>query len=425
VGLDTFRAALEAVKQNVPADRGLLDHAKHEIWGAGERPLADSYGADVLATIYMSIFTESHRALMKNWMLKLSEMKSAATSTLRSISNAMITRFDISTIAYALATRAAEVAMALLGEPNRLLSSRRELRFRRKGSLAVVIDGAKSGQWYDHENGLGGDLINLIERVHGVTFREAVAYAEQFISSAATLATTRAPAACVRSAEDDSRRNQCRAGNLWREAHSIHGTHAACYLEWRHVLGAALEAGDGVLRFHPNCPFGEGARHPCLIAMRCDIHSDEPRAIQRIALTEGLMSAIQRTTFTQFIEASGKIARRTLGPKTGTAIKLSSDEIVTQGLTVGEGLETVLAGMVKGFRPAWALGDAGNVENFPVLGGIETLTILVDNDASGRGQRAALECSARWTRSGREVLRAVPNQNGYDFNDMLIGSAAA
>jgi putative DNA primase/helicase len=335
------------------------------------------------------------------------------------------TRFDITAIRAALTARAAEIAIALLGEPNRPLSSRRELRFRRKGSLAVVIDGSKAGRWYDHEDGLGGDLINLIERAHGITFREAVVYAEQFIGSAATLATTRAPGACKCSAEDDSRRNQRTPETWWREAGPIDGTHAARYLEWRHILEPALEAGNGVLRFHPNCPFGKGARHPCLLALRRDVHSDEPRAIQRIALTERLMSASQRTKFTQFTEAGGKIARMTLGPKTGTAIKLSSDEIVTQGLTVGEGLETVLAGMVKGFGPVWALGDAGNVENFRVLGGIETLTILVDNDASGRGQRAALECSARWTRAGREVLRAVPNHIGHDFNDVLIRSAAA
>jgi hypothetical protein len=96
----------------------------------------------------------------------------------------MTTRFDISAIAEALTARAAEVAMVLLGEPNRPLSNKRELRFRRKGSLAVVIDGARAGRWYDHEDGLGGDLISLIERVHGVTFREAVAYAEQFVGSA-------------------------------------------------------------------------------------------------------------------------------------------------------------------------------------------------------------------------------------------------
>ena len=91
----------------------------------------------------------------------------------------MNTRFDITTIAAALTAHAAELAIALLGEPNRQLSSKRELRFGRKGSLAVVTDGAKAGWWYDHENGIGGDLINLIEHVQGVTFREAVAYAER------------------------------------------------------------------------------------------------------------------------------------------------------------------------------------------------------------------------------------------------------
>jgi putative DNA primase/helicase len=337
----------------------------------------------------------------------------------------MTTRFDNSTVAAALTARAAEVAIALLGEPNRSLSSRRELRFRRKGSLAVVVDGAKCGRWYDHEDGLGGDLIDLIKRVHGVTFREAVAYAEQFVGSVATLTTTSAPATCARSVEDDSRRNQCRAGNLWREAGPIGGTNAASYLKWRHVLEPALEAGDGVLRFHPNCPFGDGTRHPCLLALMRDIHCGQPRAIQRIALPETLMPTIQRITFSQFTEAGGKIARMTLGPKVGTAIKLSPDEIVTQGLAVGEGLETVLAGMAKGFRPAWALGDASNIEKFPVISGLEALTILVDNDPSGRGQHAALECSQRWTRAGREVLRAIPDQTGYDFNDLLIRTAAA
>jgi putative DNA primase/helicase len=100
-------------------------------------------------------------------------------------------------------------------------------------------------------------------------------------------------------------------------------------------------------------------------------------------------------------------------------------EIVTQGLAVDEGLETVLAGMAKGFRPAWALGDASNIEKFPVISGLEALTILVDNDPSGRGQHAALECSQRWTRSGREVLRAIPDETRYDFNDLLIRTAAA
>jgi hypothetical protein len=58
-GLDTFRAALESIKQNVPADRALLAHAQSEIWGAGERHLAESHGRGVLAEIYISVFSEN------------------------------------------------------------------------------------------------------------------------------------------------------------------------------------------------------------------------------------------------------------------------------------------------------------------------------------------------------------------------------
>jgi hypothetical protein len=57
----------------------------------------------------------------------------------------------------------------------------------------------------------------------------------------------------------------------------------------------------------------------------------------------------------------------------------------------------------------------------PVLDGVASLTILVDNDESGTGQGAALQCSARWTGIGREVFRLVPRRPGADANDLLAG----
>ena len=134
-----------------------------------------------------------------------------------------------------------------------------------------------------------------------------------------------------------------------------------------------------------------------------DIHTNEPRAIQRTALT-----------------ANGeKIGRMTLGPKTGAAIKLSADADVADHITIGEGLETVLSGVALGYTPAWAVGDAGELAQFPVLDGVASLTILVDNDKTETGQRAARECSRRWTSTGREVFRLVPRRTGADANDLL------
>jgi putative DNA primase/helicase len=207
---------------------------------------------------------------------------------------------------------------------------------------------------------------------------------------------------CTLSAESEPAVNRRRARALWQESNPIVATIAESYLAKRRVLHVASKIDPTVLRFHPSCPYGR-SRYPCLLALMSDVLTNEPRAILRTALTT----------------AGEKIGRMALGPKSGTAIRLTADNDVTLGLVVGEGLETVLSAMRLGFSPAWALGDAGNLRQFPVLSGIECLTIIVDNDASGTGQRAALECSSRWTIAGREVCRVIPDRSGDDMNDVV------
>jgi putative DNA primase/helicase len=202
---------------------------------------------------------------------------------------------------------------------------------------------------------------------------------------------------------NQSAANRLRAQVLWQEAAPVVSTIAAQYLASRKINAAVINDVDGdVLRFHPVCPY-DGSKRPCLLALMRDLFTNEPRAIQRTALTR----------------TGQKISRMTLGPKTGAAIKLSSDENVAMGLAVGEGLETMLSATQLGFRPAWALIDAKNVGSFPALSGIECLTIIVDNDENCIGQQAALECSDRWTNAGREVFRVVPDRHGEDLNNIL------
>jgi hypothetical protein len=308
-----------------------------------------------------------------------------------------------------LAGRAAEIAPALLGEPNWDLSNNRQLRFGHKGSLAVVTDGTKAGCWYDYENGNGGDIIDLIEHVRGVDFRDAVAYAEQFGGSTSTMVMSPKPAAAARLTQDDMRRKQRRAGELWREAVPIVDTAAERYLVGRGIVELPPGVDGEVLRFHPACPFGEIPRISCMLALLRDIRTNEPGAIHRTAVTPG----------------GDKIGRMMLGPKVGAAVKLSPDDAVTMGLTIAEGIETALSGMQLGWQPAWSVVDAAGVAKFPVLSGIEALTILVDNDESGTGQRKAIECSDRWTKAGREVRRVIPRCAGDDLNDIIRKRAVA
>jgi putative DNA primase/helicase len=315
----------------------------------------------------------------------------------------MTSRFDARAIAAALTLCAADVPMSLLGEPNRQLSSKRELRFGHKGSLAVAITGPKTGSWYDYENDVGGDLLDLIRREHGGNFQAALEYARRFIGHAQTERhCSGASAQCYVDPNDRvSAGNKRRALELWNEGFPITETVAARYLVKRGVDEPAM--GSEALRFHPSCPFGERERHPCLLALLRDIRTNEPRAIHRTALTP----------------AGDKIGRMVLGPKVGAAVKLSPDDTVTMGLTIGEGIETTLSGMQFGWQPAWSVVDAAGIAKFPVLSGIEALTILVDNDESGTGQRRAIECSNRWTKAGREVLRVLPRRCGDDLNDIV------
>jgi hypothetical protein len=98
------------------------------------------------------------------------------------------------------------------------------------------------------------------------------------------------------------------------------------------------------------------------------------------------------------------------------SIKIDADEHVTQGLCVGEGVETCLAGRQMGLRPVWALLGTAGVEKFPVLPGVEGLHILRENDANLAGPKACETCAARWRNSGREVIFADPGL-GSDLAD--------
>jgi hypothetical protein len=156
-----------------------------------------------------------------------------------------------------------------------------------------------------------------------------------------------------------------------------------------------------------------------MIALVRNVINDREQAIVRTALRPDGGK----------LKLDGKTARKAKGLIGGGAIKISDNAEVTTGLVVGEGIETVLAGMMPPMwcRPAWSVIDSGNLEKFPVLAGIECLTILVDHDKRdqhGRraGQKAAAECARRWDAAGREVVAVIPQREGYDMAD--VGGAA-
>ena len=78
----------------------------------------------------------------------------------------------------------------------------------------------------------------------------------------------------------------------------------------------------------------------------------------------------------------------------------------TYGLTICEGVETGLGLLMAGLAPVWCCGGAGNLARFPVLRGIECVTVATDADEPGR--RAAAAVAERWRAAGREVVIVAP-----------------
>jgi hypothetical protein len=251
--------------------------------------------------------------------------------------------------------------------------------------------------WNCRHCGIGGDAIDLARHVLGVGFDEA----REFVTVERSVRQRQKPAEALGRAlpqgGDETRTAAALA--LWAASVDPRGALVEHYLQSRGLELDDDTAGE-VLRWHS----GIGA----MIALFRNIISDEPQAISRT-----------------FLDPEGrKLGRKFLGPVAGAAIKLDADDTVLGGLHIGEGIETCMAARKIGLRPTWALGSAGAIAAFPVLCGIEALTVVADHDANGSGERAAREAERRWIEAGREVVILRADAIGADLNDAIRGALA-
>lgn len=203
----------------------------------------------------------------------------------------------------------------------------------------------------------------------------------------------RAAAEPVATPPDDTERTAA-AMRLWRAGVDPRGTLVETYLASRDLeLGGDI-AGE-VLRWH--------AASGAMVGLFRDVHTDESKALSRT-----------------FLDRDGhKVGRKFLGPVGGCAVKLDADDEVLGGLHICEGVETGLTARQLGLKPCWALGSAGAISAFPVLSGIQALTLLAEHDDASA--RAVEACASRWHDAGREVIINEPIGGAKDLNDALAG----
>jgi putative DNA primase/helicase len=190
------------------------------------------------------------------------------------------------------------------------------------------------------------------------------------------------------------------ARSLWRATIPARGTLAERYL----VEARRLELPDSAaIRFHPRLKFSRaGEFMPAMVCAMVDIRTNE-------------FTGVHRTFLTVDAKKAGVL---TLGRKLGSAIKIDTDDAVHEGLAIAEGVESTIAARFI-YRPAWALIDANGINGFPVLPGIEHLSIFADNDANKTGELAAYECQERWQKAGAAIVIQMPPNVGEDIADII------
>lgn len=182
---------------------------------------------------------------------------------------------------------------------------------------------------------------------------------------------------------------------FWRTCRPVDpSSPAGRYLSGR---ACALPPADGDLRWHPAARhWPTGTSWPAMVGLITDAVTARPTSLHMTFLRPNGTGKAPIDRPKLYLPGHSK---------SHGVVRLWPDEEATAGLLVGEGIETALSG-ARAFAPAWACLDAANLASFPVLPGIEALTVAVDDDPAGR--RAAGLCASRWSSAGHEARLWVP-----------------
>lgn len=193
------------------------------------------------------------------------------------------------------------------------------------------------------------------------------------------------------------------ARDIWRRTEPLAGT-AVGYLRAR---GLAVPPKDSDLRWLPALRHPvDGFEGPALVALIRNAITCKPMSLHRTWIRSD--GSKRGTPPRLLLKGHAKI---------GGVIMLWPSEAVTHGLAVAEGIETALAA-AHVHTPVWSLIDAGNLAQFPVLNGIDALTIFADHDNAGIN--AAKSVAASWRAAGREVRVLMPRTEGHDIADEAV-----
>ena len=319
-------------------------------------------------------------------------------------------RMSVARVAELLNDRIADLAVELLGTPNRALSSAQQLRFGTKGSIAVEIAGKDAGRWYDHEAGTGGAGPELIRHHFGMDEKAAWDWARHWLGDAempaswtaakpSAIKPAKAPASGpARTVELSEAELAAKVAEIVRQTEVPNGTPVHSYLVGR---GIAIQPPD-CIRFRRNAYGSYGA----MVALATDA-AGEVLAIQQVYLT-----------------AEGKKAPVNPAKRTNKAVEGWSERSAVrlpgrEPLVLCEGVETALSVWQATGQEVWACLGVSNIGRAPVP---EKATVIIARDGDAPGSKAEgmiTRAATALALLGLTVMIATPPED-QDFNDVLL-----
>ncbi len=310
--------------------------------------------------------------------------------------------------------RVEAIARKLFGEPNRRLSSRRDIRFGQRGSLSVALD---RGVFHDHEAGVTGGMLDMVIHAGAAKDRRGAA---QLLAQDGELPPRETPEDRQARDEAAARSRAARmavAADVWRSGSFVAGTVAETYLRHARAVKAPLQ--QAALRFSPAVPLRPYAPDGMVAAA----------LLARVVDGSGAPIGAHITYLQPDGAGKAKIAvqRKMVGLVGGGHVRL----IQGSSLVVGEGLESTFSAwdVAAAERGSEGLGasaalSAGEVAKFVWPADTRELIISPDRDEKGAGERGARELGRRAHAAGLEVNLLWPPEGVSDWNTVRMAEAA-
>lgn len=310
------------------------------------------------------------------------------------------------------------LAIALLGENNRKLSNRRQLRWGNNGSLAVAIQGPKIGSWHSKETGKGGGPLQLIMNVRGVSYDDAKVWAGGWLDMPGSGAKPAHPASALlgkhrvpsEPGNDDDEAARIRlARAVWEGSVPVEGTLAHHYLTVARGIPCPPRGWPDSIRFHT------GLRTLVVAATNA---ADEITAIQQVRLdykTGGKISDEEAARM------HPPAVKPSYGVVKGAAVRLPGE--VTGPLLLAEGPETGLSVWVATGMETWIALGLGSMASIPLPAGRRIIVCRDDDARFSPADNAIRGMIRNWRKAGLDISIATPWETRLfdksDLNDVI------